>query len=253
MTDIDQSSDKSIESNIETRIYETTLEIVFDFENALKTKITKIYYHFHKQSIKDKLTTPYLIVIDNGTNKQKFTYKDILLLLKFIPVLKINVSVKEDFNYVDINNKIIIAPKRGSIQGQLIEYYDEYLSMIQMNNANKIDNTIIESFCNIINEVFEISFDKNFVHINELDYHISRKYICNYSKYKNIIMPGNMKEFDDGSIYIGSFIKFDNKICDAEDDISLALIVCCDRCGEINIINYNKKCKCHKCGADIYY
>lgn len=236
---------------VETRAYETMLELAFDLERLCKwPRIPKLFYHFHKSTYKNHTVRPYAIVVEfDKTNKHTMKYDDIVGKLHYIPTFMTKKLIKLDIAYVDIENIIREVPSTASFASQLMSYYETSLSQEAISNKSIIDPVIITNLKTILESSgIEYNEDDDYIHIQGMTS------ICKHDRSHNdirsVIYPTKYAEYND-IMCIGHFVKYNGKNTSFRTDTNLALITECNSCHSPIILNYELGSICRTCHAKV--
>lgn len=239
------------------KIYETTLEISFTFENTLNIKIKSLFFHFNRNVILNLLVRPYAIVFnDINGNKNRYTTKDIIECLGFIPIYKLPREPSVEYCMIDLNNKIIPIPSDSPMIETLKVLDNESYKYEVSIGLNTIDTEITEMIINILLE-FNITFKE------------SDKGLILYGDDKvlyNILIPKCYRNLTDTGYCIipaphdfiftkslGRFSFFANKEITQPADYHLAIIKECPMCKKNVVCDWQSfnGTLCPYCGEEI--
>lgn len=199
-------------SNIISKYYDTTLEIIFAFENSLNIKFNNIFFHTHNSIINDKALKPYYIVLfDTSNNKYTYTFQEIINTINHIPIYNSKTQNNNEFSMIDLNDKIIPIRKNDKNYTKLNDIFNEsYNNIIPKQHINEtLKNNIITLLDDIPYKVNEYDIEL----FPESKYNI--KISMNKSNEdRNIIVP-KINEYSDTTT-LGHFIRYDG------DNVSLS-------------------------------
>lgn len=233
---------------VETRLYETILELSFDFERILDVSVHTMFYHFHRSTFKNKVVTPYAIVItdDSGT-KHTLMYKDILSTLKYIPSYSLQKNISTEFGYANLKNVVNVVASGSSFAATLKTYYKSYIDEFERINSRPIGKDILDPLLKLLKQSkIKHSVDDKWIHLETLGIHISKDSSVPTNRYSAVIIPDKIKYFDE-IMCIGKFVKYDNKNTAPRDDVCLAILDLCNECGNSLVINYEQDLECPHC------
>lgn len=233
---------------IEQRLYDTALEMSFDFERILGITVKAMFYHFHRSTFKNKSVTPYAIVItDDSDNKHTFMYKDILTTLRYIPSYSLQKNISTELGYVNIKNAVTVVASGSSFAATLKTYYKSYVDEFERMNSQPIGPEVIAPLLKILKQSkITFSEDDKWIHLDNLDVHISKDTSVPSNRYPAVVIPEKVKYFDD-IMCIGRFVKYDCKNTVPRDDICLAILDLCPECNNSLVINYEQDLDCPHC------
>lgn len=239
--------------NLDQRLYETILEISFDFERLMNLSVKQLFYHFHCSTFKNNTVKPYAIIfIDSTETKHTLLFKDIHETLNFIPLYSLKKNITTEFAYLDKSNTIRYVNKSSSIYETLRSYFNTSRFYEIQHGSSLIPANVISSVTELLSECgLETEDEKEFVKITNTNFYISKLDSVLPTR-ENIIMPSKVTDYGN-LMCIGSFFRYNNKDTSKRSDLNLAIVDTCTECNETNIVNYELGTTCWKCKHKIYY
>lgn len=241
-----------MQPTVETRAYETILELAFDLERLCKwSRISKVFYHFHKSSYKNHTVRPYAIVVElDKTQKHTLKYVDIISALHYLPIFVTKKLIKLDIAYVDIDNTIREVPPNASFATTLMGYYTESVSQEAIYTKSMVDPAIITNLKTVLRSAgITYTEDETYLHLTDT------MAICKtdslHTAIDSVIYPDTYAEYND-YMCIGHFVKYNRKNTSFRTDINLALITECTNCGLPIVMNYELGAVCPSCHTQQY-
>lgn len=222
-------------------VFETTLEIAFEFETALDIKIKTLFFHFNRSTISDHLARPYLIVFnDVEGNKYRYTLKDIIDNIGYIPIYRLTSSPQTEYSIIDINNKLIPVSPSDKNYATLKSLDEESTAYETSIGLNSIDASVTDMVCSLLDE-YEIPYTSDDTKLTLYDSSASYHPVVPFSN-RNMTETGfciipSPHEFIDHSS-IGRFSQFDGSEVTQPVDYHLALIDECPKCEKCIICDW---------------
>lgn len=224
-----------------SKVFDTTLEILFCFENKLEKQFEGIYFHTHSSLQSDNgLYKPYYIVLSSNNEPTRMKQSDILETLGYIPYMKVPRNSYKFF-MIDMNNKITLI-KESDKKFDVLQ--GAYLESINDNTISE-DKTLsdIESFLTNIEHT-----SKN--NIITLYPKSPEKIIIssNDTSSRNVITPLPRSFLNCKSL--GYFTRFHGKDITHATESHIACIDKCYMCDSIIVIDWFSPNKniCPLCG-----
>lgn len=238
---------------IRKKMFLTTIEIAFVFENRYNYVVDDIEYFFNMDSLNENTVKPLIIKIKTSTGQIKtYTYENIIIDIGYIPMYKLSCSLKGAGTYYKIkyNNNIAAVDNRklSSLQRYSNDAFEYEIKTGQRTTDIQLLNDVKKM---LDDNGFEYSIEENgdVVHGININSDTLITFTGLVSKsYCIKPMLGKYGNYD----CIGRFIYKNGKYIKGPIDEHLALIVQCPKCHKKIIADYwNYKGNKCECGTDL--
>lgn len=165
--------------NYVSKIYETTLELLFEFENILNVECKSIVMHFNRASNNNGIVTPYYIVIfDSNNTKYTFNMEQFVELLQHIPRYKLSEISITEFNLIRTDNRLCSINPTDKVLSILRPIYDESFTYESRMTNVDISDELIDKLIDILVK-----------HNIDIDWNDEQIIIYNQSASYHIVIP----------------------------------------------------------------
>ena len=242
-------------TNYISKIYETTLELLFEFENVIGSECKNIVMHFNRNSNHNGLVTPYYVVIFDSDNvKHTFNMQQFVELLQHIPRYKLSELAITEFNMIKTDNKLQSINPMDKIVSILRPIYDESFIFETRTITVDVDDELIELIMDILakNDIdIDWNDDQIIIYNKSASYQIiiPKRHAIDIST-PYCVIPSPHEFINTTSIGIFNYYKGIHVKQSCENH--LAIIKSCINCHKNIIVNWQEfsTIKCPYCDAD---
>lgn len=238
-----------MQANIPKKVFYTTLEIAFVFENIYSYEVTNLEYYFNIESLSNNVIKPLLIRIETSQGEvYKYTLEQIIHDLGYIPTYRLQCVLKGADLYFKVKYNNNISRIDNSKISVLQKYNSDAFDYEIKYGLRATDLTMLSEIKKLLDtENINYTYEKTDDVLHGIN--INDDLMITFTGLKsrpNCIKPciGKFEKYK----CVGRFIVKNGIYIKGPIDEHLALIVSCPVCQQKHIVDYwdlnGKTCEC---------